>query len=175
MAYRNVLQQKRRLETDLATMSTMKQRMSVSLQQMHSDQAELRSQLSEKANSMDREAYDRAALVTQIETLNSQLVSSAQSIEAVEADNRRMIQENYTLTQANKMLHERITMLLKRATSASDANKVLSTRLASVERERDTMRALAGIEKQKASDLASVVELARAQTATATAQANRFS
>lgn len=35
-----------------------------------------------------------------------------------------MLQENYTLTQANQMLHERITMLLKRATSASDSSKV---------------------------------------------------
>ena len=70
-------------------------------------------------------------------------MSASQGNEAVEADNRRLIQvsrnphfftynltfamhlqENYTLTQANQMLHERVTMLLKRATSASDSNKV---------------------------------------------------
>jgi hypothetical protein len=83
------------------------------------------------------------------------------------------LQENYTLNEANKMLHERVTMLLKRATAASDSSKVLSTRLAAVERERDAMRAVAGLERQKASDLTSVVELSRAQAATANAQLNR--
>jgi hypothetical protein len=38
------------------------------------------------------QAYDRAALVAQLETLNSQLVSAAQAGEGVEADNRRLIQ-----------------------------------------------------------------------------------
>ena len=66
-------------------------------------------------------------------------------------------------------------MLLKRATSASDATKVMSARLANVERERDAMRAVAGIEKQKTSDLLTVVELSRAQAATASAQLSRYS
>lgn len=55
MAYRTALQDKRRLETDLSTMATMKQRLSASLQQMHSDTAELRAQLSDKASHLDRE------------------------------------------------------------------------------------------------------------------------
>ena len=55
MAYRTALQQKRRLETDLATMGTMKQRMAASLQQMHSDAAEMRAQLADRANHLDRE------------------------------------------------------------------------------------------------------------------------
>lgn len=54
-AYRTALQQKRRLETDLSTMGNLKQRMAASLQQMHSDSAELRAQLADKANHMDRE------------------------------------------------------------------------------------------------------------------------
>ncbi len=72
------------------------------------------------------------------------------------------------------MLHERVTMLLKRATAATDSTKVMATRLAAVERERDAMRSIAGIEKQKSSDLESVVELSRAQAATAAAQLDRF-
>ena len=71
------------------------------------------------------------------------------------------------------MLHERVTMLLKRATAAADASKVMGTRLAAVERERDAMRSVAGLERQKAVDLSSVVELSRAQAATANAQLNR--
>lgn len=78
VAYRTALQQKRRcvllyrwdilshvfllnhtglcrLETDLATMATLKQRMATSLQQMHSDTAELRAQLSDKVSHLDRE------------------------------------------------------------------------------------------------------------------------
>jgi hypothetical protein len=70
----------------------MKQKMSISMQQLHSDIAELRAQLNDKANAADREAFDRVSLIRQIETLNSQLVSSAQTCESVEADNRRMIQ-----------------------------------------------------------------------------------
>lgn len=43
-----------------------------------------------------------------------------------------------------------------------------------MERERDAMRAVAGLEKQRASDLGAVVELSRAQAATATAQVDRY-
>lgn len=153
--------------------SSTKQRMAMSLQQLHSDTAELRAQLANKASSLDREAFDRAALLSQIEALNSQLVSSSQAQEGVEADNRRMMQELYAERAQNNMLTERVAALLKRAAAAADATKVMSTRLAAVERERDAMRALAGMERQKATELSSVVEISRAQAATASAQLNR--
>lgn len=54
-AYRTALQQKRRLETDLSSMGMTKQRMVTSLQQMHSDAAEMRAQLVDRANHLDRE------------------------------------------------------------------------------------------------------------------------
>jgi hypothetical protein len=50
---------------------------------------------------------------------------------------------------------------------------VLATRLGGVERERDAMRAVASLERQRASDLGAVVELARTQAATAAAQSDR--
>ena len=77
----------------------MKQRMSLSLQQMQSDCSELRAQLQDRANSADRQAFDRSSLLAQVEALNSQLVSSAQSLDGVEADNRRLIQVTYTHTR----------------------------------------------------------------------------
>lgn len=146
----------------------------MSLQQLHSDAAELRAQLSNKNSSLDREAFDRAALLSQIEALNSQLVSASQTQEGIEADNRRLMQELYSERTQNSMLTERVAALLKRAASASDATKVMSSRLAAVERERDAMRSLAAMERQKASELGSVVEISRAQAATASAQLNRY-
>jgi regulator of replication initiation timing len=146
----------------------------MSLQQLHSDNAELRAQLANKASSLDREAFDRSALLTQVEALNSQLVSSAQAVEGVEADNRRLMQELYSERSQNAMLTERVAALLKRAAAASDASKVMSARLAAVERERDAMRSVATMERQKASELGAVVEISRAQAATASAQLNRY-
>jgi hypothetical protein len=66
--------------------------MSISLQQLQSDCSELRAQLQDRANNADRQAFDRSALLAQVEALNSQLVSSAQTLDGVEADNRRLIQ-----------------------------------------------------------------------------------
>lgn len=65
-------------------------------------------------------------------------------------------------------------MVMKRATAAADANKVLSSRLASVERERDANRALVSTERQRAEEMISVAEVARAQVASREVQLQRF-
>jgi hypothetical protein len=72
------------------------------------------------------------------------------------------------------MLNERVQMVMKRATAAADANKVLSSRLASVERERDANRALVSTERQRAEEMISVAEVARAQVASREVQLQRF-
>ena len=72
------------------------------------------------------------------------------------------------------MLNERVQMVMKRASAAADANKVLSSRLASVERERDTSRALISTERQRAEEMSSVVEIARAQVASREVQLQRL-
>ena len=73
------------------------------------------------------------------------------------------MQESHSLRQSNGMLTERMQLVIKRAASATDANKVLSTRLSAVERERDAVRAMIGLERQKASDMSQIVEVARSQ------------
>jgi hypothetical protein len=64
------------------------------------------------------------------------------------------------------MLNERINMIIKRAGAATEANKMLTGRLSAVERERDAVRALVGIERQRASDLGHIAEAARVDAAT---------
>lgn len=70
------------------------------------------------------------------------------------------------LRQSNALLNERINMIIKRASAATEANKVLTERMASVERERDAVRALVNIERQRATDMSSIAEAARVQAAT---------
>ena len=52
-----------------------------------------------------------------------------------------------------------------RATNAADANKILSSRLAAAERERDAVRALVMAERQKSEEYGTLIETARAQVA----------
>ena len=75
---------------------------------------------------------------------------------------------------ANAMLNERVQMVMKRAAGAADANKVLSSRLAAVERERDASRAMISTERQRAEDMVSVAEVARSQVAAREAQMQRY-
>lgn len=74
---------------------------------------------------------------------------------------------------SNAMLNERVQMVMKRAAGAADANKVLSSRLAAVERERDASRARSSAERQRAEDYGTLAEVARAQIATREAQIQR--
>lgn len=63
------------------------------------------------------------------------------------------------------MLNERINMIIRRAGAATEANKLLTGRLGAVERERDAVRALVGVERQRTADLAHVAEAARVEAA----------
>jgi len=84
------------------------------------------------------------------------------------------MQDTHALRQTNTMLNERVQMVIKRATTAADANKVLSTRLSSVERERDAVRALVNAERQRAEDYGTIAETARAQVATREIEIDRL-
>jgi len=101
----------------------------------------------------------------QVETLNDQLVQGQRRIDAVEADNRRLMQDSHQLRQTNLMLNERVQMIIKRASSATDANRLLSQRLAGIERERDAMRSIVNSERQRVTELEQLTEAARTQTA----------
>jgi len=161
--YRSVLSEKRKLESELNALGAVKQRASVSVQQLQGQVAELRGVANSHASVESRWAAEKGALSRQLESMNDELVRSQRRIEALEADNRRMMQDTHSLRQTNEALNERVKMVVRRATAAADANKVLSSRLASVERERDAVRALVSVERQRAEDLSSMTEIQRTQ------------
>lgn len=71
------------------------------------------------------------------------------------------------------MLNERLSILMKRATAAADANKVLTTRLSSVERERDAYRSIIEMERQKTQEMTKIAEIAKIETASKELQLQR--
>ena len=173
-SYRAVLQEKRKMESELHALSAVKQRAGASVQQLHGQVAELRGVVNANASTESRWNAERVALNRQLETLNEELVRTQQKVDAVEADNRRLMQDAHGLRQTNAMLNERVQMVIKRATAAADANKILSSRLLSTERERDAMRSLVSVERQKSTDLSSLVEAARVTAATKDIQLQKF-
>ncbi|RYH24236.1 hypothetical protein EON65_16975 [archaeon] len=64
------------------------------------------------------------------------------------------------------MLNERLTIVMKRASAAQENSKLLTSRLSSVERERDTLRAVIEVERQRAADMSRLAETARIESAT---------
>ena len=86
---------------------------------------------------------------------------SQRRLDAVEADNRRLMQDVYGLRQTNHMLNERVSAIVKRAAAAGDANKVLSARLINAERERDASRAMLEAERQHSKDMEGLAQQAR--------------
>jgi len=172
--YRSVLAEKRKLENELNALGAIKQRTGVNVQQMQGAIAELKGMVQAHGITEKRWAVERASQLKQLETFNDELVRARNGIEAVEADNRRLMQDTHALRQTNTMLNERVQMVIKRATTAADANKVLSTRLSSVERERDAVRALVNAERQRAEDYGTIAETARAQVATREIEIDRL-
>mmetsp|Transcript_2324 Transcript_2324/g.3663 ORF Transcript_2324/g.3663 Transcript_2324/m.3663 type:complete len:1405 (+) Transcript_2324:94-4308(+) len=172
--YRAVLQEKRKLEGDIQSLSTAKQREGASSSHLQGQMAELQGALSAQSAAENRWRSEKSALLAQLDTLNDQLVRAQNTIESIEADNRRLMNDTHGLKQSNVMLNERVNMIIKRAGAATDANKLLTSRLGSVERERDAVRALVGLERQRASEMGHIAETARAQAATKELQIQRL-
>merc|ERR1711871_1176362 len=84
-----------------------------------------------------------------------------------------MGQDIYGLRQTNQMLNERASSIIKRASSAGDANKVLSARPMNAERERDATRALLETERQRTKDLETLTETARVDAITKEIQSSK--
>lgn len=59
------------------------------------------------------------------------------------------------------MLNERVELLIKRSTNAMDNNKLLVHKYASVERERDALRTLNAMEKQRNTDMETLLHSSR--------------
>ena len=136
----------------------------MNIQQLQEQVTDLKGVADSHALTEKRWAAERSTMVKQIETANDELKRGRNRVDAVEADNRRLMQDTHALRQTNMMLKERVEMV-KRATSAADANKILSSRLAAAERERDAVRALVMAERQKSEEYGTLIESARAQVA----------
>lgn len=78
------------------------------------------------------------------------------------------------MRQSNALLTERNQLVIKRAAATNEANKVLTTRLSTVERERDAVRSLVNVERQKTSDLTQMMEVTRSQLLHKDLQLGRF-
>ena len=163
--YRIVLGDKRKVENELNALGQTKQKAGVNIQQLQEQVSDLKGVTDAHSLTERRWAAERSTFVKQIETANDELVRSRNRTDAVEADNRRLMQDTHALRQTNVMLKERVEMVIKRATNAADANKILSSRLAAAERERDAVRALVMAERQKSEEYGTLIETARAQVA----------
>lgn len=71
------------------------------------------------------------------------------------------------------MLNERLSIIMKRAAASGEANKVLTSRLSTIERERDAARSVIDLERQRNADMTKVVEAARVEAATKDIQLQR--
>ena len=163
--YRIVLGDKRKVENELNALGQAKQQSGISLQQMQEQVSDLKGIVESSQAQEKRLVTERSTFMRQLEGANDELVRSRNRTEAVEADNRRLMQDTHALRQTNVMLKERVEMVVKRATHASDANKILSSRLSAVERERDAVRALVAAERRKSEEYGTLIEGARAQVA----------
>lgn len=63
------------------------------------------------------------------------------------------------------MLNDRMNLLLQRLTALGDTHRVLSSRVGGLEREREALNKLLGIERQKTIDLTRLLEATRTQLA----------
>ena len=172
--YRSVLSEKRAMENELSALGATKQRTGASVQNMNGQIAEMKGLINSHSVTEKRWAQERSNQLKQLEAVNDELIRTKKGVESCEADNRRLMNDTHALRQTNSMLNERVQMVIKRATSAADANKVLSSRLSSVERERDAVRALINAERQRAEDYGTIAETARAQVASRESELQRL-
>ena len=164
-SYRNVIKDKRKLEADMQSLGAINERSGMNSQHLQSQVSELKGQVVAMSGTETRWAKERISLGRQIETLNDQLIQAQRRIDAVDADNRRLMQDSHGLRQTNLMLNERVQMIIKRASAATEANRLLSSRLSSIEGERDAMRSVVSSERQKAADYEQIAQAARTEIA----------
>ena len=127
---------------------------------------ELQAKLQAYQHLEERWKVEKSALTNHIEMLNDSIQDMQRKVDAMESDNRKMISETHGMKQTNALLNERLAIIMKRAAASNEANKVLTSRLSSVERERDAIRAIVEVERQRAQDMMKIAEVARIDAAT---------
>lgn len=171
--FRAVVKDKRRLEEDLKILSARQSEEVSVLQQLRQERDDLVSQIQVFHALEDRWTQERQAQVQQLDVINEKLVQYQRRVDSLEGDNRRLMQEQHGWQQNNALLNERNAVIMKRASAANEANKVLTSRLSTVEKERDALRALIEVERQRALDMTKVAEAARIEAATKDIQLQR--
>lgn len=161
--YRSCLQEKRRLDADLNSMSGTKTKLAQTIQDLRNEIIELQNELNSRRNIESRQLAERSALLLQIETLNNQLVEKVKRANDWENDANRQAQENFSLKQTISTLQQRSATLVSRAASATDTNKILQARISALERERDSVRNVLEGERKRSSDLAQVIMISRSK------------
>eukprot|EP01033_Poteriospumella_lacustris_P009398 gene9398-6729_t len=172
--FRAVVKDKRRLEEDLKILSARQSEEVSVVQQLRQERDELVSQIHVFHALEDRWTQERQAQVQQLDVINEKLVQYQRRVDSLEGDNRRLMQEQHGWQQNNALLNERNAVIMKRASAANEANKVLTSRLSTVEKERDALRALIEVERQRALDMTKVAEAARIEAATKDIQLQRL-
>ena len=81
-----------------------------------------------------------------------------------------MSQECQGLRKANQVLMDRLHSLSQKAASAADTVTVLSSRLASLERDRETLKSLLSAERARAAEMEEVASGARRYSSTSRQQ-----
>lgn len=109
-------------------------------------------------------SIERSSLLQQIELFTNQITQLQKKSDHFEEESRRLVNELHNWKQTNAMLNERLSIIMKRATASNDSNKVLTTRLGSVERERDGLRSLLDMERQKAQDMLKMAEMTKIES-----------
>lgn len=163
--YRNNLQEKKKIESDLMKVSEMKLKAGHSIQSFHSQIAEMKGVITAKENNEAVLMSEKISLRSQLQKLNDELVKKQREIETFESENKRLIQDSYGLRQANSMLNERLQFLMKRIESLTDSNKVISNKNTILETERESYARQLIMEKQKSTEMGQVIQVVRSQMA----------
>jgi chromosome segregation ATPase len=172
--FRAVVKEKRRLEDDLRAVSTRQCEEVSVLQQLRQERDDLLSQVQVFQAMEERWVQERQAHIQQLEVVNDKLIQLQRRIDSLEIDNRRLMQEQHGWQQNNALLNDRNAVIMKRASAANEANKVLTSRLSGVEKERDALRALIEVERQRSMDMTKIAETARIEAATKDIQLQRL-
>jgi chromosome segregation ATPase len=90
--YRSALLEKRRLENDCASLGVSRQESGAQMNEMQGVISELKGQLAAHIASENRYMVEKASLNKHIETLNESLVKCQRRTDAIDADNRRLMQ-----------------------------------------------------------------------------------
>eukprot|EP00428_Durinskia_dybowskii_P063239 CAMPEP_0170370490 /NCGR_PEP_ID=MMETSP0117_2-20130122/8538_1 /TAXON_ID=400756 /ORGANISM="Durinskia baltica, Strain CSIRO CS-38" /LENGTH=599 /DNA_ID=CAMNT_0010625267 /DNA_START=213 /DNA_END=2012 /DNA_ORIENTATION=+ len=157
--YRTALLEKEKLEESIKLLGAKEERRVSALKILEKDYLSVKGALAVQTAAESRWKCERAALLTQISNMNKQLVHLQNQIEAAGKELSKSRQDVRGLKQNNALLNERVAMIVRRAGVATEANKLLSGRLGTIEREKDCVRARSKLKVQQTLNISNPVML----------------